>query len=285
MFRLWGDYLERIEKKTPNKITSMKPIRPCHGKPAMLRSSATGRCVHRCPISRIGANHGFTLVELLVVIAIIAVLALTSIQVSRRVMDGARATTALGNLKQLALANMGYASDNGGRIVGMGNGFDWKGESTRGKGLVGRLYPYASGEDKLPSWDDLNRVYVRLRDPNVPPTISNPPTPGSYQMTWASNNYFAEYPGPNTEGRLSAGKRMQQIDAPERVIYLISGYKFANAQMANDSSLVPLPDAPREGIYYSFRGKAPAAFLDGHSEFLSFPIDPILFDPEYSGAP
>lgn len=228
---------------------------------------------------------GFTLVELLVVIAIIAVLVVVSIFGTRRALEGARGTTAITNLRQLAMANMSYAADNGGRIVGAGNGLDWKGESTRGMGVVGRLYPYVSGEDKLPEWDDLHRVFVRLRDPNVPAAISNPPTPGSYQMTWANNNYFGQFPGSGSGESLNSGKRLQQISAPERVIYVISGNGNVTAQMGKNASMVPLPKAPRQGIYYSCRGKAPAAFLDGHGELLGYPISPLKFNPEYVGTP
>lgn len=244
-------------------------------------AAATGRLPARIRPSA----QGFTLTELLVVIAIVAVLAVLSFQGMRWAMGGAKASTAVKNLQQLALANIAYSTDNGGRIVGLGNGIDWKGENTRGMGIMGRLYPYVSGSDKLPEWDDLHRTYAPLRDANVPAAISSPPTPGTYQKTWASNHLFAEYPGPATEGRLVAAKRMQQFDSPERVIYVISGWNFVNAQMGEDSSLVPLPTSPRNGIYYSYRSKAPATFLDGHGELLSFPIKPQLFDPQYGTNP
>lgn len=224
--------------------------------------------------------RGFTLVELLVVIAIVAVLSLVAFLATGRAMETAKGTTALTNLRQLALANMSYASDNGGRIVGAGNGLDWKGESTMGMGVVGRLYPYVSGSDKPPTWDDLHRTYVRFRDPNVPAAISNPPTPGSYQMTWANNNYFAQFPGSGSGESMNAGKRLSQIDRPERVIYVISGNGNIKPEMGENPSMVPLPTKPRVGIYYSCRGKAPAAFLDGHGALLPHPIDPALFNPE-----
>ena len=241
-------------------------------------SSNQGISSHGTPLSN-RSGSGFTLVELLVVIAIVAVLALVSFAVSGRVMDGARGTTAVTNLRQLSLANISYATENGGRIVGPGNGLDWKGQSTRGMGVMGRLFPYVSGEDKLPSWDDLHRVYVRYRDPNVPTAISNPPTPGTYQITWANNLYLGQYPGGGSGESMNAGKRMAQIDRPERVIYMISGRGDIKPEMGKDSSMVKLPSAPRLGIYYSTRGKAPAAFLDGHGELLSFPIDPLKFNP------
>jgi prepilin-type N-terminal cleavage/methylation domain-containing protein len=228
---------------------------------------------------------GFTLTELLVVIAIVVVLAVLTVQGVRRGIAGAKASVAMKNLQQIALGNLSYSTENGGRIVGLGNGIDWKGENTRGMGIMGRLYPYVSGSDKLPEWADLHSTYAPLRDANVPAALSSPPTPGTYQKTWASNHVFAEYPGPNTEGRLVAAKRMQQFDSADRVIYVISGWNLVNPQMGEDKSQVPLPAAPRNGIYYSYRSKAPAAFLDGHGELLSFPIKPQLFDPKYGTNP
>ena len=238
------------------------------------RSATSGK--HAC---------GFTLTELLVVIAILAVLALLSIQGVRWAMAGARASTAVKSLQQIALANMAYSTENGGRIVGLGNGIDWKGQSTRGLGIMGRLYPYVSGSDDLPVWKDLHPTFAALRDANVPAAISEPPTPGTYQKTWACSDLFNQYPGPNTAGGLSAGKRMNQFDSPGRIIYVMSGRNKVDVAMAQDRSQVPLPLAPREGIYYSYRSKAPTAFLDGHGELLAYPINPRFFDPSFGENP
>lgn len=60
---------------------------------------------------------GFTLTELLVVIVIIVVLAALSMLGVSRVRDTAHKTSAIRNLSQLQIANVGYASDNGGKYV------------------------------------------------------------------------------------------------------------------------------------------------------------------------
>jgi hypothetical protein len=200
-------------------------------------------------------------------------------------MAGARASTAVKGLQQIAMANIAYSTESGGRIVGLGNGIDWKGQDTRGLGIVGRLYPYVSGSDKLPVWKDLQPTFAPLRDANVPAALSDPSAPGTYQKTWAINFLFAEYPGPDSEGRLVEEKRMQQFDTPGRVVYVISGWHYVDVQMAQDSSQLPLPKAPRNGVYYSYSGKAPSAFLHGHGELLSYPINPRLFDPSYVAGP
>ncbi|MEW6360421.1 MAG: prepilin-type N-terminal cleavage/methylation domain-containing protein [Planctomycetota bacterium] len=61
--------------------------------------------------SRISSKRGFTLVELLVVMAIIAVLASMLVPVIRGVMDRARITHCLNNLRQIGTALLMYSSD------------------------------------------------------------------------------------------------------------------------------------------------------------------------------
>lgn len=57
-------------------------------------------------------RSGFTLIELLVVIAIIAILAAILFPVFAQAKTAAKKTAALSNVKQLALAVIGYAGDN-----------------------------------------------------------------------------------------------------------------------------------------------------------------------------
>ena len=62
-------------------------------------------------------SPGFTLVELLVVIAIIAVLAAISVTMVFRFRKSGDKVVATNNLKQLQVANMSYAVENGGSFV------------------------------------------------------------------------------------------------------------------------------------------------------------------------
>ena len=84
-------------------------------------------CLHRRGNS---FKNGFTLIELLVVIAIIAILAAMLLPVLARAKDKAKAIKDLSNNKQIALAMIMYAGDNGDYLpplstnpLGSGTGF------------------------------------------------------------------------------------------------------------------------------------------------------------------
>ena len=86
----------------------------------------------------------FTLIELLVVITIIAVLAAILLPALRKAKEAAYAATCKSNMRQLAVACLGYASDNGGRFPPdyiQYVPYTWKGQYNAG----GAWFPWCSG--------------------------------------------------------------------------------------------------------------------------------------------
>jgi prepilin-type N-terminal cleavage/methylation domain-containing protein len=67
--------------------------------------------------NRISRSHGFTLVELLVVITIIAVLVTISASALFRFRKSADQTATIGAMRQLQIANISFAAENGGSFV------------------------------------------------------------------------------------------------------------------------------------------------------------------------
>ncbi|MCJ7752459.1 MAG: prepilin-type N-terminal cleavage/methylation domain-containing protein, partial [Armatimonadetes bacterium] len=64
-----------------------------------------------------GRARGFTLIELLVVIAIIGILTAMVFPVFAKAREKARQSVCMSNLKQLSMAMLMYAEDNGGGFV------------------------------------------------------------------------------------------------------------------------------------------------------------------------
>jgi len=75
-----------------------------------------------------GRHKAFTLIELLVVIAIIAVLMAVLMPALQRAREQGQRAACLNNVKQLALAWILYADENGDRVVSSEAGGTWKGQ-------------------------------------------------------------------------------------------------------------------------------------------------------------
>jgi prepilin-type N-terminal cleavage/methylation domain-containing protein/prepilin-type processing-associated H-X9-DG protein len=93
-------------------------------------------------------RNGFTLIELLVVIAIIAILMAILMPALQRAREQGKRAMCLNNLRQLSLAWIMYADENGGKIVNGMGGYDRsEGDRVTEKAWVGQCWAdnYGSG--------------------------------------------------------------------------------------------------------------------------------------------
>src|SRR5687767_1522517 len=110
-------------------------------------------------------DRGFTLMELLVTMLAVAVLSTLTIAAAKRVRDGSDSAKCIANLRQLAAANLAYASEHGGQFVPAQepeNRIRWHGvrDSTSGKfdPSRGPLAPYLGEHRAVKTCPALLRV-------------------------------------------------------------------------------------------------------------------------------
>lgn len=220
-------------------------------------------------------SSAFTLIELLTVIAVIGILAAILIPAVSKVRERAQATEAISNVRQIAAAALLYSNENKGQIPGLGND-----STTNGMGAAGALFPYLESRtmEGWPTWPELTRTFLSIRDPRVPIELCN----GGWN--WIGyNGLFADYPAAGPDGLKpnKNEKRLINFDNPSRVIYAGSGSGNFKVDQAGNPAQLPIPEAPRQGFYFCHDGAVPVAFLDGHAEMLTFPIDPTMLNPDY----
>jgi hypothetical protein len=73
---------------------------------------------------------------------------------------------------------------------------------------------------------------------------------------------------------------MAEFDYPSDTIYAVSGSYELTVSAAANASLLQEPSA-RQSIFYLHgnNDSTPAVFLDGHSELITYPIDPKQINP------
>ena len=233
------------------------------------------------PENSIQSNRAFTLIELLTVIAIITILAGILIPAIGTVRRKAATAKAVSNVRQIGMANSLYSQENGGKIIGQ----------EQGKFLDGmqRIAEYMSTENR-PNWSQQIATLALTNDPNVPENLVKI---GGLPFTYAINSIFNQKYGRAVEGkaawtppaqRSSNQRRMAEMDYPADTIYAVSGSYELTVSAAENASLLQEPSA-RQSIFYLHgnNDSTPAVFLDGHSELISYPIDPKQINPRERG--
>lgn len=233
---------------------------------------------------------GFTLIELLVTITIIVVLASMTFVVTNKVRTSARQTNAVAALRQIAIANAAYSSENAGAInvirdSGEWGAFEGPGTKFASNSFMGRMQPYLFGE--------LNAANERALSTEIKSSLST-----LFQTTDPKNMAGTIFSGVevttdgsgirnpisvNSELRPPWGVknpflRISSFGNPAGTLYLTYGRYYFDKVQGSAYTPLPLPGDRKRTIYYLPDRKGIFSFLDGHIEMLSPPIPERFFE-------
>lgn len=223
---------------------------------------------------------GFTLIELLIVITIIAVLVVITIFASRKFLDKARQTKALNSIRQVAVANMSYSTENNGvinvlRVVG--DPLEGRGGLNVADSYWGRLVPHMYPDINIANQAQLQQELKRRLDAffGSPDTNTMADTfqrkipirqDGSgLPVPFAFSTYIA------IDGQTSL---TSTIADPAQTAYMTFGwFRFNETEMAAYTpSSTTAPGATDRRVDFFHDQKASVLFVDGHVERVSPPM-------------
>jgi prepilin-type N-terminal cleavage/methylation domain-containing protein/prepilin-type processing-associated H-X9-DG protein len=208
---------------------------------------------------------GFTLVELLVVIVIIVTLAALSMMGFRKIREAGDRATAISVLRQLQVANVGYASDQNGQYVPM-ESYDQNNARSNEWHQSSTFLAYLTG--------DRSALELGKKTVDAPISVLDPVVVRGKQRLW--DKLFASY-GYNQQGMPSATPnshrsfKVSQVTNPSRSAAFIS----ATDWKVIHSSRFRWLDNPLEGkstdqkMAYRHGGKAAVVYYDGSSGLIS----------------
>lgn len=215
------------------------------------------------------AFQGFTLVEIMVVIAILAILGLVGVTAARGVLQKARITGSIANLRSLAIAGVNYEADNGIYCPAddQYNTKRWHGSREGGSGKFdptkGFLSPYL-GESRQVTVCPIFKEIVS--------------GPASFENGTGGYGYNAAYIGGKPGSmfdratRLRISERRANVPDPARtVMFTTTAYAQADGLQEYpyceppfwDFGSGPSSNRPSPTVHFRANGKALVAWCDG----------------------
>lgn len=221
--------------------------------------------------------RGFTLVELMVTITIVVILVAIAFVAGSRVKKKALQAKALVPIRDVAMANAQFATENSGRI----NTLRWAGDKEEGKPFVGnsfwgRLQPYL-----FPDLDSNNQKKLKEETSKRLDRLFDSTDADKMTGTWLQGSKIyhdaSGLPVPfafNDElYTWNDWENMNRVGGLSEIMYITYGFGIFNE--ADGKSYTPRPtdgSKPDNSIYYLDDGRAIVSFLDGHVERLTAPI-------------
>lgn len=184
-------------------------------------------------------KSGFTLVELLVVIAMIAVLVAISVSMVFRFKSSGDKVVATNNLRQIQVANISYATENGGRFV------------PPSESVNSVTYPWYENPGLISQIKGISATYPSSGtiDTSLNKSLMDPAVVKTKATGWDKLNASYGYTTPAS----GTSFRQAQLDDPARSAAFIT----ANSGFADFAS--------RGQIAYRHSDKAIVAYYDGHA--------------------